>query len=71
MTFCEAANLAKQAVPPPKELWLTHYSPMIEDPQEYAPYALCYFAKTVCGQDGLQKTLRFPKNPNIREKSVI
>ena len=69
MTFAGAAKLAAQAGA--QELWLTHYSPMIEDPQEYAPYALCYFAKTVCGQDGLQKTLRFPKNPNIREKSVI
>ena len=69
MTFACAAKLAAQAKA--QELWLTHYSPMIEDPQEYAPNALCHFAQTVCGQDGLQKTLRFPKNPNIREKSVI
>lgn len=69
MTFVQAAQLAARAKA--HELWLTHYSPMITAPQEYVTSALACFAQTVCGADGMTKTLRFDKNPNIREKSVI
>ena len=33
MTFYEAARLAKEA--DPKEMWLTHYSPSLNRPEEY------------------------------------
>jgi len=69
MTFAQAAQLAAEAKA--HELWLTHYSPMITDPQEHVVSAKAYFVQVVCGTDGMTKTLRFDKNPNIREKSVI
>jgi ribonuclease Z len=69
MTFAQAAHLAQAAQV--HELWLTHYSPMITDPQEYLKNAACHFEQTFCGADGMVKVLRFDKNPNIREKSVI
>ena len=69
MTFAQAAQLAKAAQA--KALWLTHYSPMITDPQEYLKNAECCFSQAFCGEDGMTQTLRFDKKPNIREKSVI
>ena len=69
MTFAQAAKLAQAAQA--RELWLTHYSPMVTDPQEYLINAECHFKQTVCGLDGMTQTLQFDKNPNIREKSVI
>lgn len=44
-----------------KELWLAHFSQMIEEPQEYLANATEIFANTVCGKDGMQKTLQFEK----------
>lgn len=69
MTFAQAAQLADCAKA--HQLWLTHYSPMITDPQAYILNASRHFAQTVCGLDGMAETLRFDKNPNIREKSAI
>ena len=57
MNFAMAGeNAAKAAV---KELWLAHYSQMIGDPKEYLDNAARYFPNTVCGEDGMSKTLRF------------
>ena len=69
MTFAQAAQLADCAKA--HQLWLTHYSPMITDPQAYILNASRHFSQTVCGLDGMAETLRFDKNPNIREKSAI
>lgn len=63
MTFVQAAQLAQRAGA--HELWLTHYSPMVEEPEAYLAGAQAVFSQTVCGQDGMRRTLRF-KNPNIR-----
>lgn len=57
MTFAQAAGIAAAAGV--KELWLAHYSQMIEDPEEYLPNALAVFPLTVCGKDGMGKQLRF------------
>ena len=57
MNFAQAASIAAQARV--KQLWLTHYSQMIEDPQAYLPNAAEIFANTVCGQDGMRAALRF------------
>ena len=57
MTFAQAAQVAKAAGV--KELWLAHYSQMINDPQEYLPNATAVFANTTCGHDGLSTTLQF------------
>ena len=40
-TFGQSATLAAQARA--KRLWLTHYSPMITDPEEYAAQAQSIF----------------------------
>lgn len=57
MTFAQAAEIAKIAGV--KELWLAHFSKMILDPQEYLPNATSIFENTICGKDGMSKTLRF------------
>ena len=59
MTFCEAANLAKQAVPPPKELWLTHYSPSLARPKEFEKEAAKIFTNTHAAKDGRSIDLKF------------
>ncbi|MBQ3079497.1 MAG: ribonuclease Z [Clostridia bacterium] len=57
MTFSQAAQLAKDAGA--GELWLTHYSPMVDDPEAYRENAVGIFENAVCGQDGMKTTLRF------------
>ncbi|MBO4400742.1 MAG: ribonuclease Z [Selenomonadaceae bacterium] len=57
MIFSQAAEVAKAAGV--KELWLTHYSQMIVDPQEYLPNATAIFPNTICGRDGMSTTLKF------------
>ena len=57
MTFIEAAETAKEAQP--EELWLTHFSQSIEDPEEFADNARAIFPNTVVGHDGLKKTIDF------------
>ena len=57
MTFAQAAETGKLAGV--KELWLTHFSQMVEDPCEYLPNATAVFQNTVCGEDGMKTTLKF------------
>ena len=57
MTFSEAGLLAKQGNV--KELWLTHYSPSLTEPDKYINVARRIFANTVLGTDLLTKTLKF------------
>lgn len=57
MNFRLAATAASQANV--KTLWLSHYSQMIKDPQEYIGSATEVFKNTVCGIDGLKTTLLF------------
>lgn len=57
MTFAQAASLAAKAQV--RRLWLTHYSPMIDDPQEYADVAASIFPEARCGSDGMKETLQF------------
>ena len=59
MTFPEAALLAKKASA--KELWLTHFSPSLPDPENYIENASSIFPEASCGFDGRAKTLRFPE----------
>jgi len=40
-------------------LWLTHYSPMITDPEADLPQAQSIFPAAVCGADGMQITLQY------------
>lgn len=57
MTFSEAALLAKQGSV--GELWLTHYSPSLTNPEGYIEAARTIFANTVAGKDLLTKTICF------------
>lgn len=57
MTFSEAASLAKNANV--KELWLTHYSPSLIEPQDYIDFATNIFENTKAGHDLMTKSLIF------------
>ena len=57
MNFAQAAEaVAKAGV---KRLWLSHYSQMIKDPDEYLSAAREIFENAVCGRDGMKETLEF------------
>lgn len=59
MTFYEAAAIAKEAEV--KELWLTHYSPSLPRPQDYAQDVKKIFQNTVISKDRRTITLSFEK----------
>lgn len=55
MLFSEAAHIAKDSNV--KELWLTHYSPSLRDPEEYIDIAKNIFQNTVAGYDLMSKKI--------------
>ncbi|MBI4493730.1 MAG: ribonuclease Z [Chloroflexi bacterium] len=57
MTFAEAAHLARAGQA--RQVWLTHFSPALEEPQRYLDQAQAIFPNTVLGYDHLQTSLRF------------
>jgi ribonuclease Z len=57
MTFREAAMLASDAGA--KRLWITHFSPALEDPAAHAVVATTIFPATTIGFDGLTMSLAF------------
>lgn len=57
MTFYEAAQMAREAQV--KELWLTHYSPSLNHPEEYMKEVKKIFEKTQAGKDGKTVELQF------------
>lgn len=57
MLFSEAANIAKSANV--KEMWLTHYSPSLSQPEEFISNAKDIFENTFAGHDGMNKTIYF------------
>jgi ribonuclease Z len=57
MTFAEAAEIARDAGA--GKLWLTHFSPSIADPAEFATFATELFPETAIGFSGLTESLRF------------
>jgi ribonuclease Z len=57
MTFAEAATVARDAGA--GQLWLTHFSPAMLDPDQYLENATSIFARTTLGQTGLSTTLVF------------
>ncbi|HBI85648.1 MAG TPA: ribonuclease Z [Ruminococcus sp.] len=59
MMFTEAAKIARDAGA--KELWLTHYSPSLPDPETYLPLAQEIFPETVCPEDGRTVDLSYPE----------
>lgn len=57
MTFYEAANMAKKAGA--RELWLTHYSPSTNRPEEFKKQVRAIFENTVISRDGQTVDLMF------------
>lgn len=57
MLFSEAANLALKGNV--KEMWLTHYSPSIPNPEEYLDNATKIFQNTFAGKDLMVRALNF------------
>lgn len=57
MVFSEAATLAKSGQV--DELWLTHFSPALKDPEEFLHSAKSIFENTIAGYDRICKTIRF------------
>ncbi len=57
MNFAEAAKLARAAEV--KELWLTHFSPALNHPEEFIETARSIFPETRVGTDGLSCSLNF------------
>lgn len=58
MTMYEAARLAAAAKP--KELWLTHYSPSLNHPEEYLDKVREIFPAAKTAKDGWSAELDFP-----------
>ena len=59
MTMYEAADLAKTAGV--KEMWLTHYSPSLNRPEEYMDKVRQIFPNAKAGKDGMTAELTFPE----------
>ncbi len=57
MTFYEAATLAKEAGV--KEIWLTHYSPSLNYPEEYMEDVRAIFSNSIAAKDGRTVELTF------------
>ena len=57
MTFYEAADLARRAEV--KEMWLTHYSPSLNKPEEYMEEVRKIFPQAKAGKDGMSLELDF------------
>ena len=57
MTFYEAARMAKEAGV--REMWLTHYSPSLNHPDEYIEEARKIFPIVKTARDGWSAELRF------------
>ncbi len=57
MTMYEAAELARKAQP--RQLWLTHYSPSLNRPEDYLDKAREIFPRTKAARDGWSLDLNF------------
>jgi ribonuclease Z len=62
MTFAQAATIARMAGV--RRLWLTHFSPSLENPRQYLREAQAVFPNTTVGQDGLTAALHFRDDPD-------
>ncbi|MBQ7536486.1 MAG: ribonuclease Z [Stomatobaculum sp.] len=60
MTMYEAAELGKKAQP--REMWLTHYSPSLNHPEEYLEEAKKIFSIVKTARDGWTAELRFDED---------
>ena len=59
MLFSEAAQMAKNAGV--EKLWLTHFSPSLNEPEEYLPAAQAIFPAAELGEERKCISIEFPK----------
>ena len=57
MIFSEAAKIARDAKV--KELWLTHFSPAMPEPEKFLDAAKKIFDRTIIAKDRIHKTIFF------------
>ena len=57
MMFSEAAEIAKKA--DVEEMWLTHFSPSLTNPEDYIEVARNIFDNTKIGKDRMIKVLDY------------
>lgn len=69
MLFSEAGRLARQGNV--KELWLTHYSPSLENPEEHIGNVKEIFDSVIAGRDLMAKTIRFPEDRYNYDKTFL
>ena len=62
MTFYEAAEMARSAKNPPKEMWLTHYSPSLQYPKDFEKEVRKIFKDTHVAKDGRSAELGFDED---------
>jgi ribonuclease Z len=60
MTFAEAAEIARAGAV--RELWLTHYSPSLTDPEQWLEEATRIFPNTRAAYDRISTSLTFPES---------
>lgn len=60
MTMYEAAKIAKEAEVP--QMWLTHYSPSLNRPEEYMGEVRKIFPNAIAAKDGRSVELRFEED---------
>lgn len=60
MTMYEAAKLARQAKP--ERMWLTHFSPSLNRPEEFMGEVRKIFPSAVAGKDGMSLELEFEED---------
>ena len=58
-TMREAALMASEASPAPRELWYTHYSPSMINPRQYIDEMRNIFPAAKCGKDGMITELNY------------
>ena len=56
MVFSQSAEIAAHSHS--KELWLTHFSPALTDPEAELETAKAIFPNTIAGKDGMKKTVK-------------
>ncbi len=57
MIFSEAATIALEGGV--EELWLTHFSPALQEPSEFLSNATDIFTNTIVGEDRMTKTIKW------------
>jgi ribonuclease Z len=65
MVFPEAAEVALRGEV--KKLWLTHFSPALQDPEEHLPVARSIFPETYVGEPHCTLTIPFPETSDESE----